>query len=105
MSVEVPICVEDQADLSRLFPAHHEDVHGAVLDGECVLLNLSTGRYYTLNAVGSYVWEQCTGSHSLAQVLSSISQHFDVMPDRAQSDGLDLINQLCQEGLLHTERR
>lgn len=76
-----------------------------MLDGECVLLNLITGRYYTLNAVGAFVWERCTGSHSVAHILSCIPEYFDVTSVQAQSDGLDLIVQLRQEGLLHTERR
>ena len=98
-------CVESRVDLDQVFPVRHEDVHGTVLDGECVLLNLSTGRYYTTNAVGAYVWERCTGTESLAHILSSICEHFDVTLDRARSDGLDLVDQLHQEGLLHTERR
>ena len=105
MAVDVSACVEPGVDLARLFPVRHEDVHGTVLDGECVLLNLSTGRYYTLNAVGAFVWEHCTGTRSLAHILSCIAEHFDVTPNRAQSDGLDLVVQLCQEGLIQTERR
>lgn len=97
--------VEPMTDLARLFPVRHEDVHGTVLDGECVLLNLITGRYYTLNTVGAFVWERCNGSHSVAQIVSCIPEQFDVTSVQAQSDGLDLIVQLRQEGLLHTERR
>lgn len=77
MDVDAPSCVEPQVDLAQLFPVRHEDVHGTVLDGECVLLNLSTGRYYTLNAVGAFVWEHCTGTRSLAHILSCIAEHFD----------------------------
>ncbi|MCW5786482.1 MAG: PqqD family protein [Nitrospira sp.] len=105
MDVDAPSCVEPQVDLAQLFPVRHEDVHGTVLDGECVLLNLSTGRYYTLNVVGAFVWEHCTGTRSLAHILSCIPEHFDVTPKRAQSDGLDLVFQLRQEGLIRTERR
>ncbi len=98
-------CVESRVDLDQVFPVRHEDVHGTVLDGDCVLLNLSTGRYYTLNAVGAFVWDRCTGALSLEHILSCIPEHFDVTPNRAQSDGLDLVVQLRQEGLIQTERR
>ena len=105
MRATVPVWSKPQVELSRLFPEQNEDGHSTVLDGESVLLNLSTGRYYTLNTVGSVVWEQCTGTRSLAQILSAISDRFDVTSQQAQSDLLDLVIQLCQEGLLHTERR
>lgn len=105
MDVDLSDCVEPQVELTQIFPVRQEDVHGTVLDGDCVLLNLNTGRYYTLNAVGAFVWERCTGTRSFAHILSCIPEHFDVSPERAHSDGMDLIVQLCQEGLLHTERR
>ena len=105
MPAAVPVWSERQIELSQLFPKQNEDVHSTVLDGDSVLLNLRTGRYYTLNAVGSVVWEQCTGACSLASILASISERFDVTSQQAQSDIVDLVVQLRQEGLLHTERR
>lgn len=105
MLATISVWSECQVDLFQLFPKQNEDVHSTVLDGESVLLNLSTGRYYTLNAVGSVVWEQCTGARSLGSILSRISERFDVTSQQAQSDLVDLVIQLCQEGLLHTERR
>lgn len=105
MSTTVPLWDEHQVELSQMFPKQNEDVHSTVLDGESVLLNLSTGRYYSLNAVGSVVWEQCTGAHSLAAICSNISESFNVTSQEAQSDLLDLVVQLRQEELLHTERR
>lgn len=105
MPATTPVWSECQVDLSQIFPKQNEDVHSTALDGESVLLNLSTGRYYSLNAVGSVVWEQCTGALSLAAICSSISERFDVTSQAAQSDLLDLIVQFRQEGLLHTERR
>lgn len=92
-------------DLSHLFLKQKEDVHSTVLDGESVLLNLSTGRYYTLNIVGSIVWDLSTGDRSLAQVVSTICEKFDVTAQQAQDDLLDLVGELGQEGLIYTERR
>ena len=105
MPVTASAWIEPQIELSELFPKQNEDVHSTTLDGESVLLNLSTGRYYTLNGVGSLVWDQCTGTHSLDHILSAISERFDVACQQAQTDLVDLVIQLRQEGLLHCERR
>jgi hypothetical protein len=91
--------------LSEVFPKQNEDVHSTLLDGESVLLNLSTGRYYTLNVVGSAIWNLCSGDCSLVQILSMVCEGFDVSVGQAQEDLLDLVTQLEQEGLLQTERR
>lgn len=55
MPATTHILSEHMMDLSSLFLKQNQDVHSTVLEGESVLLNLSTGRYYTLNAVGSTI--------------------------------------------------
>ena len=38
------------------------------MEGETVLLDLSTGRYYTLNRLGSVIWEHCTGDKTISEI-------------------------------------
>ena len=56
MPATVHLWSERHLELSEVFPRQDEQVHSTVLDGESVLLNLSSGRYYTLNVVGSTIW-------------------------------------------------
>ncbi|WHZ22452.1 MAG: hypothetical protein OJF47_001564 [Nitrospira sp.] len=91
--------------LSEVFPKQNEGVHSCLVDGESVLLNLVTGRYYTLNAAGSAIWNLCGGDRPLDRILSAVCERFDVSVRQAQDDLLDLVAQLEQEGLLQTERR
>ena len=67
MPATVHLWSERQLELSELFPRQDEQVHSTVLDGESVLLNLSSGRYYTLNVVGSTIWNLCRGEQSLSE--------------------------------------
>lgn len=75
------------------------------MDGEMVWLNLSIGRYYTLNKVGAAIWEQCTGEHTAGNILEAICARFDVSPARAADDLTALMIHLEAEGLLSIERR
>ena len=81
------------------------DVQGTNMDGEAVLLDLSTGRYYTLNRVGSVIWEHCTGHHTISDIQTVLCDQFDVASERALDDLVALVNELIQEGLLQQERR
>lgn len=81
------------------------DVQATNMDGETVLLDLSTGRYYTLNQLGSLIWELCTGQHTIGDIHTILCSRFDVVPDRALGDLVSLIDQLIKEGLLQQERR
>jgi hypothetical protein len=97
--------VRHMDNLKQTFPKRNEDVHSTNMDGESVLLNLVTGRYYSLNSVGALIWEQCSGAHSLMDILVQLCVRFDVSEIEAQGDLLDLIDRLCEEGLIQTERR
>ena len=81
------------------------DVQGTTMDGETVLLDLSSGRYYTLNRLGSVIWEHCTGQNTMTDIHAAICERFEVAPERALDDLVMLANELIQEGLLQQERR
>lgn len=95
----------DRRELDRIGLRSSPDVQGTTMDGETVLLNLSSGRYYTLNRLGSVIWEHCTAQNTIADIHAAICDRFDVVPSRALDDLIDLINELIQEGLLQQERR
>ncbi|MEO8341596.1 MAG: PqqD family protein [Nitrospirota bacterium] len=81
------------------------DVQGTTMEGKTVLLDLSTGRYYTLNRLGSVIWEHCTGQSTISDIHAVLCDRFDVVPERALDDLVALANHLVQEGLLQQERR
>ncbi len=91
--------------LQQIVLRQNRDVQGTNMDGETVLLDLSTGRYYTLNRVGSVIWEHCTGHQTISDIHSILCDRFDVAPERALDDLVTLVNELIQEGLLQQERR
>ena len=93
------------AILDRILLHPSADVQSASMQGETVLLDVSTGRYYTLNRVGSVIWEHCTGHNTIGDIHAVLCRRFEVAPERVLEDLVALINQLVQEGLLQPERR
>ena len=91
--------------LDRIILRPSPDVQGTSMEGETVLLDLSTGRYYTLNRLGSVIWEHCTGHNTISDIHAVLCDRFEVAPERALDDLVSLVNQLVQEGLLQQERR
>ncbi len=79
------------------------DVQCAVLDDEAVLLNLQNGHYYTLNRVGTSMWELLAG-RTLREVLDEICQRFEVDRERAHDDLVALVMRLEAEELVQKER-
>lgn len=95
----------DRSQIDGIVLRSSPDVQGTTMDGETVLLDLSSGRYYTLNRLGSVIWEHCTGQSTIADIHAAICDRFDVVSSRALDDLIDLANELIQEGLLQQERR
>lgn len=95
----------DPTRLDRTVLHTSSEVQGTTMDGETVLLDLSTGRYYTLNRLGSVIWEHCAGQSTVADIHTAICERFEVAPERALDDLVMVVNELLQEGLLEQERR
>ena len=90
--------------LMQTMPQPSPNVQGTTLDGETVLLDLSSGRYYTLNRVGTAIWERCTGSQSLQDIHAALCARFEASSERIADDLLALVTHLGHEGLLTLER-
>lgn len=95
---------DTRQSLMAAVPRPNPDVQGTTLDGETVLLHLGTGRYYTLNRVGSAIWEACTGTQSLDAIHATLCERFDAPPERIADDLFALVTHLSHEGLLSMER-
>ena len=97
--------VVDRTILDQIILRPSPDVQGTSMEGETVLLDLSTSRYYTLNRLGSVIWEHCTGHCTISEIHAVLCDRFEVAPERALDDLILLVNHLVQEGLLQQERR
>ena len=95
----------DRTMLNRTILRPSPDVQGTTMDGETVLLDLSSGRYYSLNRLGSVIWEHCIGQTTISDIHAILCERFEVASERALDDLVALVKQLIQEGLLQQEGR
>jgi hypothetical protein len=70
------------------------------VEGDSVLLDIDNGEYFSLNEVGSRVWELCDGTRSLASIAEMICAEYDVPPSTALSDASELLKSLAGAGLV-----
>jgi hypothetical protein len=68
----------------------------AQLDGESVLLNLSTADSCSLNRAGTVIWEQLCEGCTLQAVRQALSRRFDVSSKVAWADLTALVSELCR---------
>lgn len=67
---------------------------------ETVLLDLDSGVYYTLDEIGSRIWELAAEARTLAEVSQSLIDEYDVDAATAERDVLEFASELEGRGLM-----
>lgn len=80
-----------------------EHVMARQLGDDCIILDMATGTYFGLDAVGSRVWQLLTETGSLEQISERLAREYDVTPHQAASDLARLVDELSANGLLSVE--
>ena len=71
------------------------------LDGESVLLNLESERYFGLDATGTRMWELVTSQPSIGIALEKLQEEYEVEPEILRTHLTQLLSGLVENGLLH----
>src|SRR5437879_8336755 len=77
-----------------------EDVLVQELEGESVLLNLKSERYFGLDDVGTRMWAVLSKAESIQSAYDTLLAEYEVEPDRLRTDLLTLIDKLVEHGLV-----
>lgn len=78
------------------------DIQVSILDGEAALLNVRTGAYFGLNAVGTLIWKAYTEEdRRFDEVVQAICREFSVDAAVAARDARLFTEKILARGLLH----
>lgn len=75
------------------------DVVAREVGEETMLLDLASGTYFGLDAVGGRVWQALEAGSSLAEACDRIEGDFEVTRVQLEADVLALIGQIVERGL------
>src|SRR4051812_1652321 len=76
------------------------DVLCNVIDGEAVILNLNTESYFSLDELGTRMWQVLNSSDSIQAACESLLSEYDVDREQLQGDVDALVEQLKEHGLV-----
>jgi hypothetical protein len=84
---------------TRLLP--HSDVLSREVDGEIVLLQVTSGLYFSLDAVGTQIWKRIPESGiSLQDLRDQLLTDYDTTADRVDQDLQALVAELHEASLV-----
>lgn len=80
--------------------ANAERVAAKVMDGEAVIIDLTTGTYYSLAGVGGRAWQLLDAGVSISRTAETLAREYGTSPERAGDDLHTLVTQLIDEQLM-----
>lgn len=79
-------------------------VEEAPLQGELMLFDPTTSKFFVMNATMAFLWRQCDGGRPLSAIVEHLSREFsDVDPVAAQAELRKSLDELVSLGLLVPE--
>jgi hypothetical protein len=70
------------------------------LGEETVILGMGDGVYYGLDAVGARVWTLLATPQRVSELVSAVTQEFDVGAEECERDVLALLDELAERRLV-----
>ena len=67
---------------------------------EVVILDLSSGTYFGLDAVGSRIWRLGTGGKNLAEICEALLDEYEAPREQVESDTVLLMEELRARNLI-----
>jgi hypothetical protein len=75
----------------------------ADLGGEVAILNMETGAYYGLDAIGSRIWSILGGGCTVGGLRDAILAEYDVAPAQCEEDLQRLLGDLARHQLVERD--
>lgn len=82
------------------FMVNEAEVAAKVMDGEAILIDLSSGKYYSMDLVGGFVWSLLSTQHNIDETIAAVVGQYEVSEEQAAADVKNLLDELQKEKLI-----
>lgn len=87
-------------EFAERFVPNSAEVAAEVIDAEAILINLSTGNYYSMIGVGTLIWSLIDQRWTAVEIVSLLVSRYGLTPAQARLDVANLLEQLVAERLV-----
>lgn len=78
-----------------------ETLYARVGTEEAVMMSVTAGRYYGLNAVAVRIWELLERPMTIAELCARLCEEFEVDALTCEAEVLKFVNELIDNGMVH----
>ena len=72
----------------------------ANMNGDAVMMDISTGKYFNLGQTGGRIWELLEEPMTIEKLLRTLTAEYDVSYERCKADTLPFLQKMADKGLL-----
>ena len=77
----------------------HPDILSAEIGGEAVMMSIEKGAYFGLNPVATRIWDLIEQPRTVAELIVSITDEYDVPAEQCQADVQGFVADMIARGL------
>lgn len=99
MSAVNPFSV-DNGSWESLLVSHSKNNVATEIEGDVVLLDLASGAYVGLNAIGSSIWSLIEKPISMHNLFKGLMEEYDVAEEMCRADTVSFLEDLFEKKLL-----
>ena len=77
----------------------HQSVISAEIEDETVLLNIETGMYFGIDAVGTRIWQLLQEDATSDEIVNRMLEEYEVEATELRKDVSDFLDLLLRHGL------
>lgn len=77
-----------------------KDLEATDMDGELVMMDINKGKYFSMNSVGSRIWELIEKEIAVNKVISILLDEFEVDEKTCTDTVLDFLKGIYNEDLI-----
>lgn len=77
-----------------------EDISTTIIDGELGMMSEEKGKYYTLDFIGTRVWELIEQPLTVDELVAILIKEYEVDRSTCEVDLLELLDKLMKEALI-----
>ena len=74
--------------------SHRKDIDATDLNGDIVMMDLEKGKYFSLNSVGSRIWELIEEPIEINKVVDSLLEEFEISRNECEDNVLEFLEKL-----------
>lgn len=80
--------------------SRRNDIDTTDLNGEIVMMDLEKGRYFSLNGVGSRIWEIIEEPIGINKIVDSLLEEYDVSRNECEENVLEFLGKLDDANII-----